>query len=150
MMIMKENESTLWLKQHGVKPTPNRILVVQALKREHRPVSLHEIEDSIVTIDKSSIFRVLGVFKAHGLVHVIEDGSDSVKYELCMSLHHDIDDDEHVHFYCESCHRTLCLEHLQVPRIDLPAGFVVKSENHIVKGTCPDCATQQLKNVFKN
>lgn len=129
------------LQRHGIKPTANRILLVEALAGEQRPMSLMELEEQIATIDKSNIFRALAVFRAHHLVHTIEDGADVVRYELCCAEPHtDDDDDMHVHFFCESCHRTSCMPHINIPRIPLPEGYSMHSINYMVKGICPDCA----------
>ena len=82
----------------------------------------------------------LSLFREQHLVHVIEDGGDGVRYELCHSHHDEIDDDLHVHFYCEQCHQTYCLDHIPVPGIELPEGFIMESVNYMVKGICPHCA----------
>ncbi|MCR4915496.1 MAG: transcriptional repressor, partial [Prevotella sp.] len=73
------------LQEHGVKPTANRIVVVKALADAERPLSLSELEYKIMSIDKSGVFRALTLFREHHLVHVIEDGGDGVRYELCHS-----------------------------------------------------------------
>ena len=103
-------------------------------------MSLSELENKIMTIDKSGVFRTLSLFKEHHLVHVIEDGGDGVRYELCHSSHDGLDDDLHVHFFCEQCQRTFCLDEIPVPAIPLPIGFEMTSVNYIVKGICPQCA----------
>lgn len=130
------------LQSHGVKPTANRILLVEALAHEQRPMSLMELEEQIATIDKSNIFRALTIFRTHHLVHTIEDGADVVRYELCASSHDDDDDDMHVHFYCEVCHRTCCLPEINIPRVSLPDGYEMRSINYMVKGICPSCASK--------
>lgn len=105
-----------------------------------------ELEEAIVTIDKSGISRSLAIFREHHLVHAIEDGDGNVKYELCMSHSHsnDDDDDMHVHFYCEHCHQTFCLYDTAIPHVQLPQGFVMNSINYMVKGICPSCARKQM------
>ena len=129
------------LTEHGIKPTANRIVVAKALADAQRPLSLSELEYQILSIDKSGIFRALTLFREHHLVHVIEDGGDGVRYELCHSHNgHDSDDDQHVHFYCERCHRTFCLSDIPIPTIVLPDGYRLQSINYMVKGICPDCA----------
>ncbi len=139
---MTNEEIVGLLVHHGVKPTPNRILIAQALAAATRPSSQPELERRVETLDKSSIFRTLGTFRVHGLVHVIEDGSDTVKYELCLSHDADHDDDQHVHFYCERCNRTYCLESIHIPQVTLPAGYEVHGVNYVIKGLCPHCARQ--------
>ena len=137
---MEENNYTTLLEEHNIKPTANRLIVLRTLDGAGRPMSLTELENKILTIDKSGIFRTLSLFREQHLVHVIEDGGDGVRYELCHSHHDDIDDDLHVHFYCEQCQQTYCLDHIPVPGIDLPEGFIMSSVNYMVKGICPHCA----------
>lgn len=139
---MNSNEILGLLQRHGVKPTANRIIIAGALAQASNPLSLSDLEVDIATIDKSSIFRTLATFKEHGLVHVIEDGSDSAKYELCHGTGDEHDNDRHVHFYCERCNRTFCLSQVHVPQVQLPAGYRVRGVNYLVKGLCPRCAAQ--------
>ena len=127
------------LEEHGVKATPNRLLVARALASAGRPLSLMELEAQLETIDKSAIFRTLGAFKDAHLVHVLEDSGEGVRYELCHSHHHDHDDDIHVHFYCTRCHRTYCLEDTPVPPVQVPEGYEVESVSYLLKGVCPEC-----------
>ncbi len=131
--------------QRGIKPTPNRILVLRAMLAAARPVSLPELEAILETMDKSSIFRVLGIFVRHHLVHAIEDGSGMSKYEVCHGERECTLDDMHTHFYCESCHRIFCFPSIHVPAITLPEGFVMTSVNYMVKGICAHCASKPRK-----
>lgn len=137
---MNSEECEELLTSHHIKPTANRIVVARALAAAERPMSLSELEYKIQSIDKSGIFRTLSLFREHHLVHVLEDGSDGVRYELCHSHdgHHE-DDDQHVHFYCERCHRTFCLADTPIPLIILPEGYEPFSINYMVKGLCPEC-----------
>ncbi len=128
------------LEEHGVKPTPNRILVAKALAEAGRPLSLMELEARLETIDKSNVFRALTAFREAHLVHVLEDAGDGVRYELCHSHHEEHDDDIHVHFYCTKCHRTFCLEDTPVPPVQVPEGYEVESVSYLLKGVCPECA----------
>ena len=139
---MDELERTL--NEHGIKPTANRLLVLKALADMHRPVTMAELEDKIDSIDKSGIFRTLTLFKENHLLHQIDDGCEGVRYELCHA-HGDTDDDRHVHFHCEVCHRTFCLEELPIPEVNYPAGFQVETVNYMAKGICPDCAKKSRK-----
>ena len=128
------------LENHGVKPTANRLLIARALQDANRPLSLMELEARLETIDKSNVFRALSAFREAHLVHVLDDSGDGVRYELCHSHHADEDDDLHVHFYCEKCHRTYCLEDTAIPPVAVPDGFDVHSVNYLIKGICPTCS----------
>lgn len=136
---MKQEECTRLLALHEVKPTANRIVVLRALATSARPLTQAELEERIISIDKSGISRTLTLFRDHHLVHTIEDGSGAMRYELCHSHSGDEDDDLHVHFFCERCHRTFCLDGVPVPTVGVPPGYTVTSAAHIVKGVCPEC-----------
>lgn len=136
---MDEATCVRLLQQHGIKPTSNRILVVKALAAEANPSSLSELEERLVSVDKSGIFRALVLFRDSHLVHTIEDGEGGIKYELCLSHDSDSDDDMHVHFYCERCHKVFCLYDTPIPHVPLPHGFTRQTANYMVKGICADC-----------
>lgn len=142
-MPMEENDAVKLLTEHGIKPTANRILVVEALAAERNPMSLKELEMTILTVDKSNISRALALFRAHHVVHDIEDGDGNTKYELCLSHSADDDEDMHVHFYCEHCHKTYCLWDTPIPAVDVPEGFRPESVNYMIKGLCADCARRE-------
>ncbi len=127
------------LESRGIKPTANRLLVLRTMCSIGHPVSLTELETIMETVDKSSIFRVLALFAEHNLIHGIEDGSGTMKYEVCEGKDGCSIADMHTHFYCEACHKTFCFKTINIPSISLPEGFTMNSANYIVKGTCPDC-----------
>ncbi len=138
---MDEATCVKLLQRHGIKPTSNRIVVVKALAAREHPSSISDLETQIQTIDKSGIFRSLMLFREHHLVHSLEDGNGGVKYELCLSYDEDgNDDDMHVHFFCEQCHRIFCFYETPIPVTDMPEGYVMNTINYMVKGICPDCA----------
>ncbi len=139
---MTHTEVELLMKAAGVRPSPVRLLIAKALSEAPGPVSGLDIECALATVDRSSITRALALFLSSGLVHTIEDGSGSVKYELCHKFHRhaDADPDLHPHFHCVACGRTFCLHDQAIPELQLPPGFRAFSANLVFKGTCADCA----------
>lgn len=127
------------LESKGIRPTANRILVMKTLMGEQNPQSLSNLERKMVSMDKSSIFRTLTLFLEHDVVHDFEDGRGVLCYELCEEKgacdHHD----GHIHFYCESCQRSFCMEDIHIPSFELPEGFYPHSISFVIKGECPDC-----------
>ena len=136
---MDSQEIIKRLVDKGIKPTANRILVLKTLASETQPMSLSYLERRMVTMDKSSIFRALTLFLEHDVVHAFEDGRGILNYELCEEDgkcdHHD----SHIHFYCESCQRSFCMEEIQIPSFELPIGFYPHSVSFVIKGECPEC-----------
>lgn len=144
-IVMKtdRHECSYRLEAHGVKPTPNRMLVYCAMKRAQKALSLGELENVLETIDKSSISRVLNLFQKSHLLHAVEDGEGISKYELCDAEVECSVNDMHPHFYCEKCHRLICIKSEHIPVVDLGEGYVVNSINYMVKGICPDCSNKK-------
>lgn len=140
MEEMNDKQVERLLKTHSIRVTANRILIARTLSGMDYPASMKELEGRIQTIDKSNIFRTLSLFKDHHLVHQLEDGNDIVRFELCLSHDTEEDDDMHIHFYCEKCQHTFCLNDIPVPQVTLPAGYEQSSINYMVKGFCPNCS----------
>lgn len=136
---MDSQDIIIKLQAKGIKPTANRILVLKELSASRSPQSLSDMERRMVSMDKSSIFRTLTLFLEHDVVHAFEDGRGILNYELCEEEgkcdHHD----GHIHFYCESCQRSFCLEDIHIPSFELPAGFSPHSVSFVIKGECPEC-----------
>ena len=142
---MNSEAITLKLQHKGIKPTSNRILVYKTLYDTSTPLSLTNLEAMMLTMDKSSIFRVLSLFLQHDVVHAFEDGRGIINYELCNEQgpcdHHD----NHLHFYCEHCQRSFCLDSVQLPEFNLPEGFCAHAFSFVIKGVCPQCAKKHYK-----
>ena len=130
------------LEKKGVRVTSIRILVLDALMNASGTMSLGDLETVLETVDKSSIFRTLELFEKHHVVHSIDDGTGSVKYEVCEGEDECTLADMHTHFYCEICHRTVCLKDISAPVVSLPQGFQIHSVNYIIKGICPSCRSR--------
>lgn len=128
------------MESKGVKATSNRLLVMREIFRSHAPLSLSELERALVSLDKSSISRVLNLLQKHHVIHGVEDGRGIIKYELCHADRHCSEGDMHAHFYCEKCGKVYCFKEIAAPIVDVPVGFSISSINYMLKGTCPACA----------
>ncbi len=140
---MQSKDIIIRLDHKGVKHTPNRILVYKALAESERPMSLADLENSLLTMDKSSIFRVLSLFREHDVIHDFEDGRGVLHYEICECDGECDFADSHVHFYCENCQKSFCMEDIPLPDISLPKGYTVHSISFVIKGCCPNCQQEK-------
>ena len=86
---------------------------------------------------------VLTLFLAHDIVHAFEDGRGVCNYELCASDGVCLGEDEHIHFYCERCQHSYCMEMLQVPPLRLPKGYSAHAISFVIKGICPNCQNKR-------
>lgn len=127
------------MMNNGVRPSPVRNLVLRTLDNATSPLSAHDIENELQTVDRSSITRTIAIFLNAGLIHAIPDGTAAVKYESCHSDNRHKHDDEHPHFHCEICGRTICLAESHIPQIGLPDGFTALKSNFVIFGICDQC-----------
>ena len=128
------------LNEVGIRPTATRMLIYQFITEQTDTFSLRDIEEALLSIDKSTIFRTLILFEEHHLIHSMEDGSGAMKYCQCRHQGEDEEEDFHCHFYCENCKKTYCLDESVTSNITLPNGFIMKQINHIIKGICDKCS----------
>ena len=142
---MERTDIAAYFENKGVKPTANRVLVLRSLQQICHPVCLADLETELDTMDKSSISRVLALFLNHDIVHTFEDGRGVLHYELCGRQGVCNHSDEHVHFYCEICRLSFCMEELRIPKFNLPKGFEAHSASFVIKGVCPKCKMQKNK-----
>lgn len=140
---MKDEELTYRLISQGIRPTAVRLLIGRFLKASDHPVSSLEIETALDTVDRSTITRALTLFLEKGIIHAIEDGSGSAKYEMCLTDDVMEDNDRHLHFHCRVCGRTVCLHSIPVIIPELPDGFSPESANFTITGICDRCAPKQ-------
>lgn len=127
------------LSDHGVRPTAVRSLIYRAMSESHDTFSLTDLEERLPTVDKSTLFRTITLFTARHILHEIDDGTGSRKYCVCHNTHDCSPSELHVHFFCERCQKTYCLDSLPIPPVALPAGFRASSATYLLKGFCPRC-----------
>ena len=126
-------------QQKNIRLTSVRALIWKTMQEMQWAFSLSDLEDKLLYVDKSTIFRAITLYLEHDMLHEIDDGSGSKKYCLCTcadSEHHV----DHVHLTCSNCHRTFCLKNQTVPMVNVPEGFQVQHVDYVVKGICAECA----------
>ena len=133
------------LHLRGIKPTAMRLLILRTMLDTNRAVSQHDLEETLQTVDKSTIFRTVMLFMEHHLVHAVDDGSGALKYAVCSDDCTCSVSDQHVHFYCEGCHRAFCFRQQAVPVVEAPEGSVLHGVNYVLKGLCPACAAKKTE-----
>jgi len=128
------------LRGAGVRVTAVRLMIWRTIHRGFSGIfNLAELEQKLPTVDKSTLFRTLGLLSENHLLDTIDDGSGSQKY--CIRNPEDPQSEmKHVHFNCRICHQTVCLTEVTLPEVTLPSGYTVEDTEYVVKGVCPKCA----------
>lgn len=129
------------LKKNHMSITDSRMQILDLFYTNEGALAHADIEKKTGdAIDRVTIYRTLQTFEEKGIIHSIPTADNSVKYALCKERceeghHHD----NHVHFICEDCGKTICLDDVLVPEVNLPKGFEPHQSNMVVNGVCDDC-----------
>lgn len=138
---MSQNPAII-LKEHNLRITNCRKAVLLTFSDKQSALSHADLEDILKeSFDRVTIYRTLKTFLESDLIHKVLDDSGATKYALCVHNHEGAHhhDHEHVHFKCEVCGKTKCIEETTLPKISLPKGFVNKEMSLLVTGVCDEC-----------
>jgi len=133
--------STDILKNYGLSITESRKQILELFHASKGALAHADIEkNSSAAFDRVTIYRTLQTFVEKGIVHTIPTADNSVLYALCKDEckaghHHD----NHVHFICDICGTTYCLDNVSIPPVSLPDGFIKKQADVVVSGICKNC-----------
>ncbi|AEL25382.1 Fur family transcriptional regulator [Cyclobacterium marinum] len=135
------NKTAEILKDNKLRVTSCRREVLNTFLVRKIALSHADLEDALKdNFDRVTIYRTLKTFLENDLVHKVLDDTGAAKYALCNhgtdEAHHD---HEHVHFKCEKCGNTSCLEDISLPKISLPKGYNPKEMSLLIQGTCNKC-----------
>jgi Fur family transcriptional regulator, ferric uptake regulator len=133
--------ATETLKSTGLRHTAGREALLEVLLRADHALSHGDIDTALgPDHDRVTIYRTLRTFVDKGLIHRVLDNMGDPRYALCRdacgSGHHQHD---HVHFKCNACGQTTCLNTVQIPAVVLPGGYVRQETNLLIEGVCADC-----------
>jgi Fur family transcriptional regulator, ferric uptake regulator len=136
-------DSKLSLGDFNLRPTACRNEVLSAFQLVDYALSQYDIVQSLsAQFDRVTIYRTLKTFLTQGLIHKVLDDHGSTKYALCKELCHQgehVHQHDHVHFKCQSCGQTICLETVIIPAIPLPTKFIKQESNLLIQGICEHC-----------
>jgi Fur family ferric uptake transcriptional regulator len=131
------------LQDHQLRITNCRKEVLRTFIEKSSALSHSDLEEVLNdAFDRVTIYRTLKTFLDTDLIHKVLDDSGATKYALCAHEHgkDHSHDHEHVHFKCEACGRTICIDEISLPKIKLPEGYVNKEVNLLVTGVCNKCS----------
>lgn len=128
------------LRTYKLKSTSIREEVLSLLLENDHALSHADLEREMTTdCDRVTLYRTLKTFQEKGLIHKVLDDNGLTKYAPCTACTKENHKHEHVHFKCEICGNTVCLENVQIPVMKLPNGFVAEEKNILITGICNIC-----------
>lgn len=129
------------LKKNQLSLTTGRQKILELFLQSNGALEHADIEKKTgANFDRVTVYRTLQTFVDKGIIHSIPTTDNSVKYALCKDAceaghHHD----NHVHFICDECSKTICLDDVTIPSVKLPKGFKPQHAEMVVTGVCGDC-----------
>lgn len=141
MTLTKEPGVDNLLKRNLLNSTESRRKILQLFLNEQGAMAHADIEKKAgEKFDRVTIYRTLQTFVEKGIIHSIPTADNSIRYALCKDdcsegHHHD----NHVHFVCNECDKTECLEQVIVPEVKLPSGYTTSRIEMVINGICKDC-----------
>ena len=148
----KHKDALLTLQKAGISKTSQRLAVLDILLKATTPLNVNTIRQALETkanIDKVTIYRILSLFKQHGIIREIASAGGANYFEMAT-----LENPLHPHFSCRNCGAFTCLAPL--PFIQAPELILSKDDysiDHIeinISGLCACCrnATNQQKTMI--
>ncbi len=129
------------LRKSQLSITDSRRIILEIFIQAGNALAHHDIESRTGDkFDRVTVYRTLHTFMEKGIIHTIPTTDNSIKYALCKDEcaeghHHD----NHVHFICDHCGTTTCIDEIHVPAIQLPQGYRASQISMVVNGACVKC-----------
>ena len=128
------------LKESGHRPTPQRLMILSALRHSSGHITasevLDQVKESYSYIDLSTVYRTLDMLKQMRLVSETHMGGDQHSYEW-------IDQVRHHHLVCQGCDRVTLLDDAMLESLEASIlethGFEVDIDHLAVFGVCRKC-----------
>ena len=135
------------LKGNSLSITDSRKKILQLFLEQPGALAHGDIEKRAgEKFDRVTVYRTLQTFVDKGIIHTIPTADNSIRYALCKDdcsegHHHD----HHIHFVCDVCGNTYCLDDVVTPDIKLPKGYIAAHVEVVVDGVCKNCGSPVQK-----
>ncbi len=134
-----ETETAQMLREAGQKLTPQRMMILSALRHTDGHLTAPEIYERISNenpyVDVSTVYRTLGVLKELRLVSETDMGAGDTAYEWVSEHHH--------HLICRQCGSVGSLDHRYLEKLGAEilgeSGFQPDVDHFAIFGVCASC-----------
>ncbi|MFK7900447.1 MAG: Fur family transcriptional regulator [Cyclobacteriaceae bacterium] len=113
--------------------------ILKLIETEKNALSHQEIQKELGDLcNRVTIYRALDRLIQKREVHKVIDTNGVSKYAGCNhSCEHEHNHD-HIHFSCQVCKKTTCLENVSL-QFNLPDNYTLKETNFTMSGVCNQC-----------
>lgn len=136
------------LREVGLKATPIRIHLLEAMSKGHQMLSVHEIHKLLGKnkADQVTIYRCIRKFEESGLIDSVALGDGIIRYEIRDANQNHA---HHHHLICRICNVAILIKDClvsKVPAFVKNLGFADVSHRLDFLGVCPRCQGVQKTN----
>lgn len=128
------------LEKHDLKKTNTRIDVLSFFLLRTYALTHGDIETELQDKhDRVTLYRTLNTFEERGITHKVLGEDGVALFALCDDCHIDHHHDRHIHFHCNKCGKTFCIEETYTPDFKMPKGYELEDVKISAKGICKEC-----------
>jgi len=139
-----ESATAQMLKESGHRPTPQRLMILSAVRHASGHVSavqiIDQVRESYPFLDASTVYRTLSVLKNERLVSETDMGAGESVYEWLGQVRHH-------HLICRTCGGVTLVDDRYLARLSAEIlndyGFQADIDHFAVFGLCAVCADAQ-------
>lgn len=140
-----EDDTAELLRRAGHKVTPQRLMIVRALRRAGGHVSAAQIADEVKTtypmVDVSTVYRTLDVLKRMRLATSTDMGAGDVLFEWAP-------EEPHHHLICSSCAHVQEIDNAYFEPLETGVlrdfGFAADMHHFAIFGLCRGCQIAEV------
>jgi Fur family ferric uptake transcriptional regulator len=135
-----ESDTATILREAGARLTPQRMLIVSAVRHANGHIGASTILEQVRThypyVDLSTVYRTLAVLKNMHLITETDMGTGDYSYEW---IHHN----RHHHLICKVCGSVTLLDHDYLENVGTEIfadySFRADLDHFAIFGMCADC-----------
>lgn len=126
-------------QQAGLRVTPQRVEIFRALAEASDHPSAEDLHQRLTRkfppISLDTVYRTLGTFVQHGLIHKVETAESQGRFEVNRTRHH--------HLICGRCKEIVDFTWEVFDAAELPDALadwgLIEKRNAVVYGVCRKC-----------
>lgn len=136
---MEPNDTITCLSAYGIKPSVQRMAVLDYLRMHRTHPTADEIYSALVrdmpTLSKTTVYNTLRLLVESGAVRQLSLDEHGASFDADLR--------PHAHFLCRCCGAVVdlpCTGTCGLEGVNLPEGFVCEQSNVTLRGLCAACA----------
>ena len=141
MQTYSKTDASTALKAVGIKPSTQRVAIMQYLMASHAHPTVDEIYRALIdeypTMSRTTVYNTVWLLADSGAVKSISIDRNNARFDYTP--------EPHAHFRCRSCGKIIDVMVGDLPQPKMP-GVIVDSVNLFYEGLCEECITKQSQN----